>query len=171
MLSCTPCVQDPHFKHSNHRRRIITTPLLTEYAHLLAPGGMLYTITDVPELGEWMVREGGGGLGEVTPSQMCQSWGSGWCAAAAEAEDKPTHIFCLTLYTLNYYTLHSSPFALYPIRLYPMPNLYAVRPAPKLSAHTWHAGMPDTAPLALAPELEARVGCMRAPPTRRAVPV
>jgi hypothetical protein len=51
-----PCPrQDPHFKAANHRRRIITTPLLTEYAHLMAPGGWLYTITDVPELGEWMV--------------------------------------------------------------------------------------------------------------------
>jgi hypothetical protein len=30
--------------------------LLTEYAHIMAPGGWLYTITDVPELGEWMVR-------------------------------------------------------------------------------------------------------------------
>jgi len=45
---------DPHFKTANHRRRIINTTLVTEYAHLLAVGGMLYTITDVPELGEWM---------------------------------------------------------------------------------------------------------------------
>ncbi|GLC33046.1 hypothetical protein PLESTB_000376800 [Pleodorina starrii] len=45
---------DPHFKAANHRRRIINTHLLTEYAHLLAPGGWLYTISDVPELGEWM---------------------------------------------------------------------------------------------------------------------
>lgn len=45
---------DPHFKTANHRRRIINTHLLTEYAHLLAPGAWLYTITDVPELGEWM---------------------------------------------------------------------------------------------------------------------
>ncbi|PNW80366.1 hypothetical protein CHLRE_07g314550v5 [Chlamydomonas reinhardtii] len=45
---------DPHFKAANHRRRIINTQLLTEYAHLLAPGGWLYTISDVPELGEWM---------------------------------------------------------------------------------------------------------------------
>jgi hypothetical protein len=54
----TPTPKDPHFKACNHRRRIIQTPLLTEYAHLLAPGGWLYTITDVPELGEWMVRGG-----------------------------------------------------------------------------------------------------------------
>ncbi|KXZ57036.1 hypothetical protein GPECTOR_1g97 [Gonium pectorale] len=45
---------DPHFKTANHRRRIINSHLLTEYAHLLAPGGWLYTISDVPELGDWM---------------------------------------------------------------------------------------------------------------------
>ncbi len=66
-----PLLQDPHFKASNHRRRIINTSLLTEYAHLMVPGGMLYTITDVPELAEWMVsgrrhsREGGGGGGAL----------------------------------------------------------------------------------------------------------
>lgn len=54
------CVQDPHFKASNHRRRIIQPTLLTEYAHIMAPGGWLYTITDVPELGEWMVSEQAG---------------------------------------------------------------------------------------------------------------
>jgi hypothetical protein len=48
--------QDPHFKAANHRRRIIQRELLTEYAHLMAPGGWLYTITDVPDLGAWMVR-------------------------------------------------------------------------------------------------------------------
>ncbi|GIL92891.1 hypothetical protein Vretimale_14797 [Volvox reticuliferus] len=48
---------DPHFKTANHRRRIINTHLLTEYAHLLAPGGWLYTISDVPELGEWMAAK------------------------------------------------------------------------------------------------------------------
>lgn len=47
--------QDPHFKAANHRRRIINTSLLTEYAFFLAPGGILYTITDVSELGTWMV--------------------------------------------------------------------------------------------------------------------
>ncbi|BDA48036.1 tRNA (guanine-N(7)-)-methyltransferase [Coccomyxa sp. Obi] len=45
---------DPHFKASTHRRRIISTAQLADYAFLLAPGGMLYTITDVPELGAWM---------------------------------------------------------------------------------------------------------------------
>lgn len=28
--------------------------MLTEYAHLLRPGGTLYTITDVQDLGDWM---------------------------------------------------------------------------------------------------------------------
>lgn len=54
VLCCV--LQDPHFKVANHRRRIIQPCLLTEYAHIMAPGGWLYTITDVPELGEWMVR-------------------------------------------------------------------------------------------------------------------
>lgn len=44
---------DPHFKAANHRRRIIQTTLLAEYAYVLAPGGRLYTITDVEELGVW----------------------------------------------------------------------------------------------------------------------
>lgn len=45
---------DPHFKVSNHRRRIIQTTLLAEYAYVLREGGILYTITDVEELGGWM---------------------------------------------------------------------------------------------------------------------
>lgn len=45
---------DPHFKDKNHRRRIITTALLAEYAYVMAVGGILYTITDVEELGVWM---------------------------------------------------------------------------------------------------------------------
>lgn len=49
---------------ANHRRRIIQPTLLTEYAHIMAHGGWLYTITDVPELGEWMVS--GDGTGRVS---------------------------------------------------------------------------------------------------------
>ncbi|MCO5568039.1 hypothetical protein L7F22_021735 [Adiantum nelumboides] len=45
---------DPHFKERNHRRRVISIALLAEYAHVMAVGGILYTITDVQELGEWM---------------------------------------------------------------------------------------------------------------------
>jgi tRNA (guanine-N7-)-methyltransferase len=45
---------DPHFKTANHRRRIIQRNLLAEYAYALHNGGLLYTITDVEELGSWM---------------------------------------------------------------------------------------------------------------------
>lgn len=46
---------DPHFKARKHKARIITTTLLAEYAYVLRPGGLLYTITDVQDLNEWMV--------------------------------------------------------------------------------------------------------------------
>ncbi|KAL8193851.1 hypothetical protein R6Q57_026093 [Mikania cordata] len=45
---------DPHFKEKNHRRRVISPFLLDEYAYAVKPGGIIYTITDVEELGEWM---------------------------------------------------------------------------------------------------------------------
>lgn len=45
---------DPHFKEKNHRRRVIGPHLLDEYAFVLQVGGVIYTITDVEELGEWM---------------------------------------------------------------------------------------------------------------------
>ncbi|KAJ9181105.1 hypothetical protein P3X46_009271 [Hevea brasiliensis] len=45
---------DPHFKEKNHRRRVISPHLLDEYAYVLEIGGIIYTITDVEELGEWM---------------------------------------------------------------------------------------------------------------------
>lgn len=45
---------DPHFKEKNHRRRVISPQLLDEYAYTLRVGGIIYTITDVEELGEWM---------------------------------------------------------------------------------------------------------------------
>lgn len=45
---------DPHFKEKNHRRRVISIPLLDEYAYVLDVGGIIYTITDVEELGDWM---------------------------------------------------------------------------------------------------------------------
>ncbi|WVQ78175.1 tRNA (guanine-N(7)-)-methyltransferase [Cryptococcus sp. DSM 104549] len=45
---------DPHFKNRKHKARIITTGLLAEYAYVLRPGGILYTVTDVKDLHEWM---------------------------------------------------------------------------------------------------------------------
>ncbi|KAL6553439.1 hypothetical protein OROGR_007281 [Orobanche gracilis] len=45
---------DPHFKEKNHRRRVISPHLLDEYAYVLKAAGVIYTITDVEELGVWM---------------------------------------------------------------------------------------------------------------------
>lgn len=47
---------DPHFKKRKHKARIITATGLDEYAYFLAEGGLLYTITDVRDLHEWMVQ-------------------------------------------------------------------------------------------------------------------
>ena len=47
------CFADPHFKRVNHRRRIITTQLLSDYAYGLKEGGKLYTVTDVKDLHDW----------------------------------------------------------------------------------------------------------------------
>ncbi|ESW98590.1 tRNA (guanine-N(7)-)-methyltransferase [Ogataea parapolymorpha DL-1] len=49
------CFPDPHFKQRKHKARIITTTLLSEYAYVLREGGVVYTITDVKDLHEWMV--------------------------------------------------------------------------------------------------------------------
>lgn len=45
---------DPHFKEKNHRRRVLSLHLLDEYAYVMQLGGIIYTVTDVEELGEWM---------------------------------------------------------------------------------------------------------------------
>ncbi|KAK8789263.1 hypothetical protein WA588_001148, partial [Blastocystis sp. NMH] len=47
------CFPDPHFKEKNHRRRIISQVLLSEYMYYLKEGGILYTITDVEDLANW----------------------------------------------------------------------------------------------------------------------
>ena len=49
------CHPDPHWKKNNVRRRIITPGLVQRYAHWLAPGGLVYTVSDVPELEQWMI--------------------------------------------------------------------------------------------------------------------
>jgi tRNA (guanine-N7-)-methyltransferase len=46
---------DPHFKKKKHKARIINDCLLAEYAFVLREGGLLYTVTDVKDLHEWMV--------------------------------------------------------------------------------------------------------------------
>lgn len=50
------CFPDPHFKQRKHKARIITNTLLSEYAYVLREGGIVYTITDVKDLHDWMVK-------------------------------------------------------------------------------------------------------------------
>ncbi|XP_065510519.1 tRNA (guanine-N(7)-)-methyltransferase isoform X2 [Caloenas nicobarica] len=50
---------DPHFKRTKHKWRIISPTLLDEYGYVLRPGGLVYTVTDVAELHEWMVKHFG----------------------------------------------------------------------------------------------------------------
>ncbi|KAH7312240.1 PXA domain-containing protein [Stachybotrys elegans] len=50
------CFPDPHFKARKHKARIVSTTLNSEYAFALRPGGIVYTITDVEALHEWMVE-------------------------------------------------------------------------------------------------------------------
>lgn len=50
------CFPDPHFKARKHKARIVSTTLNSEYAYVLRPGGIVYTITDVEDLHEWMVQ-------------------------------------------------------------------------------------------------------------------
>jgi tRNA (guanine-N(7)-)-methyltransferase len=49
------CFPDPHFKARKHKARIVSTTLNSEYAYVLKPGGIVYTITDVEDLHMWMV--------------------------------------------------------------------------------------------------------------------
>ncbi|KAI8950276.1 putative methyltransferase-domain-containing protein [Xylaria longipes] len=49
------CFPDPHFKHRKHKARIVSTTLNSEYAYVIRPGGIVYTITDVEDLHYWMV--------------------------------------------------------------------------------------------------------------------
>jgi tRNA (guanine-N7-)-methyltransferase len=49
------CFPDPHFKQRKHKARIVSYTLNSEYAYVLRPGGIVYTITDVKDLHEWMV--------------------------------------------------------------------------------------------------------------------
>lgn len=50
------CFPDPHFKTRKHKARIVSTTLNSEYAFVLKPGGIVYTITDVEALHVWMVE-------------------------------------------------------------------------------------------------------------------
>ncbi|KAF2401352.1 hypothetical protein EJ06DRAFT_388751 [Trichodelitschia bisporula] len=48
------CFPDPHFKARKHKARIVSATLTAEYAFVLRPGGIVYTITDVEDLHLWM---------------------------------------------------------------------------------------------------------------------
>ncbi|KAH6614876.1 putative methyltransferase-domain-containing protein [Boeremia exigua] len=48
------CFPDPHFKQRKHKARIVSYTLNSEYAYVLQPGAIVYTITDVQDLHEWM---------------------------------------------------------------------------------------------------------------------
>ena len=48
------CFPDPHFKQRKHKARIVSWTLNAEYAYVLRPGGIVYTITDVEDLHVWM---------------------------------------------------------------------------------------------------------------------
>jgi tRNA (guanine-N7-)-methyltransferase len=48
------CFPDPHFKARKHKARIVSPTLNAEYAYAVRPGGVVYVITDVEELFEWM---------------------------------------------------------------------------------------------------------------------
>ncbi|CZS89898.1 probable tRNA (guanine-N(7)-)-methyltransferase [Rhynchosporium agropyri] len=50
------CFPDPHFKARKHKARIVSTTLNSEYAFVVRPGGVIYTITDVEDLHNWMVQ-------------------------------------------------------------------------------------------------------------------
>ena len=47
---------DPHFKTNKHKWRIISDNLLTEYGYILAPKAIVYTLTDVEDLHNWIVK-------------------------------------------------------------------------------------------------------------------
>ncbi|KAA8897856.1 putative methyltransferase-domain-containing protein [Sphaerosporella brunnea] len=50
------CFPDPHFKARKHKARIVSPGLCSEYAYVLRPGGIVYTITDVEDLHRWMAH-------------------------------------------------------------------------------------------------------------------
>ena len=50
------CYPDPHWKKKNIRRRIISPGLVQEYAYWLRVGGLIYTVSDVEGLEQWMIQ-------------------------------------------------------------------------------------------------------------------
>eukprot|EP00758_Cryptobia_borreli_P001550 Tbor_TRINITY_DN2332_c0_g1::TRINITY_DN2332_c0_g1_i1::g.134::m.134/K03439/trmB, METTL1; tRNA (guanine-N7-)-methyltransferase len=50
------CYPDPHWKKKNIRRRIISPGLVQEYGFWLRVGGLIYTVSDVAGLENWMIE-------------------------------------------------------------------------------------------------------------------
>ncbi|KAL8721691.1 MAG: hypothetical protein Q9225_001691 [Loekoesia sp. 1 TL-2023] len=50
------CFPDPHFKARKHKARIVSLTLNSEYAFVMKPGGVVYTITDVEDLHKWILQ-------------------------------------------------------------------------------------------------------------------
>ncbi|ROT34915.1 guanine-N(7)--methyltransferase [Sodiomyces alkalinus F11] len=65
------CFPDPHFKVRKHKARIVSSTLNSEYAYALRPGGIVYTITDVESLHQWMVEhlEGHPSFERISPEE------------------------------------------------------------------------------------------------------
>jgi tRNA (guanine-N7-)-methyltransferase len=84
------CYPDPHFKAKNHRRRIVTPALLADYAWVLRPGGILYTVTDVPELHEWMAEHGRAhpAFREYSEEEYASDPCVGWASVTTEESAK-----------------------------------------------------------------------------------
>ena len=64
------CFPDPHFKARKHKARIISETLNAEYAYVLRPGGLLYTITDVEEYHLWVLEHFGDGRREEEDAEV-----------------------------------------------------------------------------------------------------
>jgi tRNA (guanine-N7-)-methyltransferase len=56
LISLFFCFPDPHFKARKHKARIVSSALTAEYAFILRPSGIVYTITDVQDLHLWMAE-------------------------------------------------------------------------------------------------------------------
>ena len=83
------CFPDPHFKQRKHKARIVSPTLNSEYAFVLRPGGLVYTITDVEDLSDWMSGHfDGHELFERLPeAQMTESQRVGWDLMHKDTEE------------------------------------------------------------------------------------
>ena len=83
------CFPDPHFKQRKHKARIVSPTLNSEYAYVMRPRGIVYTITDVQDLHEWMSThfEGHPLFEGVDASDMTDEERIGWDVMHIETEE------------------------------------------------------------------------------------